>query len=655
MDELKGIPDEFEGVCRDLWAMHLSFQQDLLPPIEEQDDTDGPGELADDTFAQSSAQRIRKRSELQQRASQAEMDALADEEAYESEQRDEELRAFGINSDEEGTSDGERQAWSHETVEDASQADVIGELAPMSNTVDARRSRQRARRRRTAQDRHEMLSLISILYLALLALKIPIQWTDILQLISAGRLPFLHALYALPSELVSQLPKTDVAKLDQCIVPDICHIYQHTLKFSTDICDYFDVSFPPINSPPIIWRCVEGLLLPPPFYIAATELLHYLCVPLTGTIERCTAFDLPSTSDAQIEPRLRVTLSRLSSPRDVVIMASVVVVAKIQYGLDGASRRGERHRDPISCAPSLKDWLAGLRRSRADYLGDSLSVYDPHTTEVLDLNDEQLDSYLAFAEKLFVQPLHPRIHHWRKRDNIADMLGCAPEVAWQHPLPEAGDNISQDNTRLPPLFGTVGEKREKQIKKLYCAASPDARDSEESDGGEALVPGEAYTIYHPTEERAALAAGKKKAKDTNTAPRRRGRPRKVASSSSLRVDREAADFDANSSHSVPVHPHFQQVLEFASQLAGCSMRTLQHTVYQLEVSLVKTLEARKKARDFAVRREHYRSIGKRGPGRPAGSGKKSAQAASQAADESSPQDLAEASVSEQLLTLSSVL
>lgn len=94
--------------------------------------------------------------------------------------------------------------------------------------------------------------------------------------------------------------------------------------------------------------CPNCLSLAATFYTAAKALLGYVGIPMHTVPPHSAAG--PHTVDGNIESyrsnsiqptldgRLSVNLGRKSTAKEIIIMAAIVVIAKMRYGLDGEER-----------------------------------------------------------------------------------------------------------------------------------------------------------------------------------------------------------------------------------------------------------------------------------------------------------------------------
>lgn len=325
--------------------MYVSLQTDLVTPSNAPDEDDRQEDWSSNMPFKS------RRADSLQRASVADEEAMLDEEDDETFIMNRNIQEMDIderdesNGPYEASDSSHHQPTTYEGFESATDRTISTED---DNSVHDEKSRKSHSKRRMRRSSRHMLSLISILSLALLMLRIPFQWSDFRKLIMARRLPYLQALHSLPDGMTKPLPLQEIRKFDIQSPPTVMSMYQHTLGLAKDLHSRFDVQFPVINAFPLLLRSVEHMLLPPTFYVAAKRILSYIKIPINAVPDECTnkkeasesddEVDSVSMKDPRLEACLQVTLGRRSVPREVIFMATVILVARLRYGLDGVSR-----------------------------------------------------------------------------------------------------------------------------------------------------------------------------------------------------------------------------------------------------------------------------------------------------------------------------
>ncbi len=241
-----------------------------------------------------------------------------------------------------------------------------------------------------------MPTTISIIYLSLHLLKIPVFWADLVRLISSHQLPYLNVVHSLPLPLTQSLNKDNVHHhhLDTDVVPSITTLHLHTLGVADLLHRTYEIDFGQGNTPGQLARVIEGMLLPPTFYVATKRVMEMISrgvgpglLPGPSQKERSSAQH--DTSAGEGTPAALLGSAQLQRvPKEFVMMAALLVVIKMRYGLDGRERvealaiPSDGKKDGaagISCAPSLEPWLSALDKRRQRYLEsrDAVTELDP--------------------------------------------------------------------------------------------------------------------------------------------------------------------------------------------------------------------------------------------------------------------------------------
>lgn len=245
-------------------------------------------------------------------------------------------------------------------------------------------------------------STLCVAYLALWAVRVPVHVVDLLRMAEAEEIPYLLAGRALPTQLLhgihrhlaltagfhlqqvpscaefhalarrlsvlASVPLSRETQVPRSRVDGLAHpVPKHHLPA-------FEV--PTLNAAPLLWSFTQRMLLPPAAYaVAKSVLLH--AVP--GGL-----FLGPESRPAAVQAWERMSLAkqRIFShvtrgvPSEVFLVAALVIVAKMRYGLDGQERTERRLiPDARSSMPPLRTWLTALRDLHHALTHDVSAVY----------------------------------------------------------------------------------------------------------------------------------------------------------------------------------------------------------------------------------------------------------------------------------------
>lgn len=311
---------------------------------------------------------------------------------------------------------------------------------------------------------------ISIIYLSLHLLKIPIFWADLVKLISSHKLPYLNLVHSLPLPLTRFLNKDNVHHhhLDTDVVPTITALHLHTLSLADVLHRTYSVDFGQGNVSGQLARLVEGMLLPPTFYVATKRLLDKLADGIgPGLMPRPPQKGKASThTGAKNTEEMPATLPGAAqlqrTPKEFVLMAALLVVIKLRYGLDGrersesfdpasADQKEANESDGVSCAPLLEPWLSALDKRRQMYMQSTEAVLemDPSELEALYMTSEQVEAYASFAEENLILSNQIDLHEWRRLEPQRRWAGFSDFLPRSDPLSSKIDRLTQISTKGP--------------------------------------------------------------------------------------------------------------------------------------------------------------------------------------------------------------
>ncbi|KAG5724960.1 hypothetical protein E4T56_gene12493 [Termitomyces sp. T112] len=368
--KLWALPQEFEIVCRDIWALHLELLPD--PPTAEpyrfaqelrddEDDDEGGSEKTDAGMkGEESGEEI-----------ESEDESHSDEEDEQEEKsRDEELEALlRANSDLEDSSD-----------------DEDGEKPPKP-------AGRMPGRRRGYQVYESPESTIAVLIVGCWTLRIPVLCRDFTRVIESYKLPYLDPIQRqlLPKSMVVHLTKHTVQALSPYHAPSTQVLYRLSSRLSKMMYTSFGSFTPEANAAPILWRVVsQGLGGTPMLYRLTKRLGQILSLPLT----------LHHTLAPALEKRRTYKPERHvydNVAPEVSLMAVAIIVLKMVYGLDGRPRRPRDGSDVACGLVRADEFLTGLENLEKEEEGQELN-----SRIDVDVSIEMIDAYFDFSERVLI-------------------------------------------------------------------------------------------------------------------------------------------------------------------------------------------------------------------------------------------------------------
>ncbi|KAI6163014.1 hypothetical protein EDD17DRAFT_1813860, partial [Pisolithus thermaeus] len=437
---LWSLPQEFEVICRDLWAMHLTLIHDPLPaePLQHTREMKGP-------------------------APGIHMDRsdMFDAKGAEDDQQDADVEY----SSNENSTDSELEALLQENS--ASSSTSEDEAQQARKTHHAKLSTRFVGR----SDRPE--NTIAILVLACWTVRAPVIYMDIINAIEGHSVPYLDHVRLLPSSLTCHLTKHAIQALSPHHAPRIPSLHRLVSRLAHRLHSNFGVSIPELNVAPVLWRVVRQCFCGTPMlYTLSKRLGNVLSLPIS--LHHSLA---PLPSDVESH-------KHYNAPPEVALASIVIVVLKLIYGLDGKRRQVVTTSSPcviadnfgtrlpkitedVACTfPDVDEFLAALREANgAEPFVNNHPFSARIPMSVGDLDHVTLDRYLDFCEKALVAPQTNGRFWYRILDRY---------------FPLSNENATEGHTVITNVPAPK-------------AGSPTKTDDRKPDD---LQPGESYTIYH---------------------------------------------------------------------------------------------------------------------------------------------------------------
>ncbi|KAI6003773.1 hypothetical protein EDD15DRAFT_2220097 [Pisolithus albus] len=358
---LWSLPQEFEMICKDLWAMHLILIRDPLPaePLQHAREMKGPAP-----------------------GIHMERSDMFDAKGFEDDQQD---PGVGYSSNEHST-DSELEALLQENSADSSTAE--DEVQPARKKYHAKLSTWFVGR----SDRPE--NTIAILVLACWTMRLPVIYMDIINAIEDYSVPYLDHVRLLPSSLTCHLTKHAIQALSPHHAPRISSLHRLVSRLAHRLHSNFGVTTPELNVAPLLWRVVRQCFCGTPMLYALSKRLGNV-LSLSLSVHHSLA-PLPSNVESH---------KHYNAPPEVALASTVVVVLKLIYGLDG-KRRLPRIAEDVACTfPDAEEFLAALQEaSSAEPFFNNHPFSARIPMSVGDLDHVTLDKYLDFCEKALLAP-----------------------------------------------------------------------------------------------------------------------------------------------------------------------------------------------------------------------------------------------------------
>ncbi|KAH9938173.1 uncharacterized protein B0H18DRAFT_1080937 [Fomitopsis serialis] len=233
---------------------------------------------------------------------------------------------------------------------------------------------------------------LAVLVVACWTLRLPVTYMDFVRLVEAYDLPYLDPIRLLPES----------SALSPEHAPLVILLHGLAARLAKLMYSTYQVQIPEMNAAPTLWRAVRSLCgRVSTLYVLTKKVARVLSVPLT--LHRTLA------SPLQRAKKKDPTWHKFDNAvPEVSLIATVIVVLKLVYGLDDKTRAPKERTDPACSLPrvdELLDCIKNLDDTAQEHHRFSATL--PLARSVHDMDDNALDNYLAFCEKALL-PLEDR-------------------------------------------------------------------------------------------------------------------------------------------------------------------------------------------------------------------------------------------------------
>ncbi|KAF7775991.1 hypothetical protein Agabi119p4_4384 [Agaricus bisporus var. burnettii] len=368
--KLWSLPPEFEAICRDIWGLHVSLLANP-PPAEPY------------LFTQEGKKDDKFSIDLQDGSAHGAANSPPLNRSSDDENNEDDRSSSG--------GDSEMEELLRENSEISSSSEEEGEGEGNHGPRNPSRARIDGwRRTRTTRSIESLASTLAVLVVAFWQLRIPIMYQDLMRVIASYKLPYLDPVRLLPLSVSSHLTKHNSQALSPHRVPNIFSVHKLAARLSKKLYATYGVFTPECNAAPLLWRLTKDVGQTPTLYALAKQVAYIL--------------ELPLTLHSSLAPGVRRVKAKDSEghkydnvPPEVALMATIIIVVKMAYGLDGKPRIPIEEGDPVVALPRIDEWRELLKNLDDGRDKDKLFSSESDIT-ISNLDDGLLDEYLGFCQ-----------------------------------------------------------------------------------------------------------------------------------------------------------------------------------------------------------------------------------------------------------------
>ncbi|KAL8924851.1 MAG: hypothetical protein Q9172_002470 [Xanthocarpia lactea] len=219
-------------------------------------------------------------------------------------------------------------------------------------------------------------------------------------------IPYVRAVRHIPRETRERLPPLYLNALDTTSILRADDLRKTVHELSLFYSHNFKMNFPVLNQPLVLFRHVRSLALPLDVYPAVRRIAKLLDID----------FAFPTSRSRQ----------RISSFPEVALIALLVITVKLYYPFDTIDRHTESAADPGTLALDWDQWCKAQkeydsRETANGQLGRGNEI-KVEEKDVFNLSEDQMDEYLDWFEKTWVDEERARNHPRGHAEQLLDMF-----------------------------------------------------------------------------------------------------------------------------------------------------------------------------------------------------------------------------------------
>ncbi|KAI9736039.1 MAG: Pol I core factor CF [Claussenomyces sp. TS43310] len=326
-------------------------------------------------------------------------------------------------------------------------------------------SRAGVKRRIKTSGLPRLVDTLGLCYLGILLLRLPVSLGDLHRWARREEIVYLRVVREIPKEMRRRLPGYYLAALESRAPLRKDDLHKAVRELVISYKQRFDLVFPPLNAPLILFQHVRHLCLPLEIYAGAQRLGRMLGL----------SFSFPD----------HLARHRVTAYPEVQLMALIIIATKLAYPFDDIPRTPSGVGDPSTLSVDWKVWQQ-LFTDLPDKGCKRGGMIHVRQEDVFKMNGKSLDEYLDWYHKIWIDDRDPKIPQ--------QILDLAPLD--ELPPPEASRSLQ------PDVDPTLDRLRKIQSNLIWHQPIP----LEAGEGGPIIQrPGSHYKHYRTVQELPRLA------------------------------------------------------------------------------------------------------------------------------------------------------
>ncbi|KAF2762368.1 hypothetical protein EJ05DRAFT_473280 [Pseudovirgaria hyperparasitica] len=271
--------------------------------------------------------------------------------------------------------DGESQFYSSHSEDDKT---------PQEAGLDDARLRRHGRNPTTTPS---LMDAIALCYIGLVCLRVPVTLGDLTEWIERGELKYYRAISLIPKNMRTRLPATHRRMLEPEDTLKPAYLQKAVLDLSILYERVHGVTFPPLNTPPLLFRLLQTLALP---------IEVYAMVPRLAQLVGYT-FDYSKAVSTRRYQRTDIPELQLAS--------LIVIAVKLLCPFDEITRHPTHSSEPAGALIDWSVWIKSMRQYQPPDATSRLSDAESlllKESDVYVMSDHDLDYYLDWYQRTWV-------------------------------------------------------------------------------------------------------------------------------------------------------------------------------------------------------------------------------------------------------------
>ncbi|KAH8804812.1 RNA polymerase I-specific transcription initiation factor-like protein rrn7 [Xylogone sp. PMI_703] len=248
-------------------------------------------------------------------------------------------------------------------------------------------ARRRKRMIKASKMVPQLAETLTFSYLGILLLRLPFTLGDIFIWAKTQELPYFRAIKEIPKEMRLHLPSHYHASLEVRSNMKGEDLQATTLEVVKFFNHHFEMEFPPLNTPLLIFRHIRDLGLPVEIYCAVRRLAELLGIDFTYPVtpKRRQILDYP----------------------ELQIMCLIVIATKLGQPFDNVVRHPTDESDPTTVKIDWQKWVQVMAEepSKGIKPGSEIDVTD---VDILKMDGKKLDDYLDWYQRTWIDDRKPK-------------------------------------------------------------------------------------------------------------------------------------------------------------------------------------------------------------------------------------------------------